>query len=97
LSVFSRKILVKWWPWEVATLGTLPEAKWPKVKFLRDFTIKNLDIGSGHFGDRTLPLLIELLTEQEVSERLGINFKTSPGLKSKMTTSRGKISLKSLT
>jgi hypothetical protein len=33
--------LEKWWPSEVATLGTVPEAKWPKIHFLSVFLRKH--------------------------------------------------------
>jgi hypothetical protein len=32
----------KWWPWEVATLGTLPEVKWPKTSSCQFFSGKIL-------------------------------------------------------
>jgi hypothetical protein len=52
---FSENILAKCWPSEVATLGTLPGVKWPKIDFLAVFLGKHSDemvaIGSGHFGD----------------------------------------------
>ena len=47
--------LAKMWPSEVATLGTLPEVKWPKIYFLsvflKELPGKMVAIGSGHFGD----------------------------------------------
>jgi hypothetical protein len=56
---FLGNSLEKLWPSEVATLGTLPEAKWPKKYFCQFFSGNilakwwplELAIGSGHFGD----------------------------------------------